>query len=104
MRVTIDTKEVTVNELTVAQVRELINEGAAGGGETDVVNATLIDGVDFNQLLKMTDLTAIELDAMTPSQIQQVADAAREVNRHFFTLWGRIMAIASQTLSKPSTI
>jgi hypothetical protein len=103
MKVAVASKEVTVNELTVAQVRELINEASAGG-ETDVVNATLIDGVDFNQLLKMTDLTAAELDAMTPSQIQQVADAAREVNRHFFTLWGRIMAIASQTLSKPSTI
>lgn len=102
MKVAVASKEITVNELTVAQVRELINEAA--GGESDVVNATLIEGVDFNQLLKMTDLTANELDAMTPSQIQQVADAAKKVNRHFFTLWGRIMAIASQTLSKPSII
>lgn len=103
MKVTIDTKEVVVKELTVAEIRSWLAEMSAMS-EMDAISASLIEGVDFGLLGVMTDIAKPEIENMTPSQLQQVADACKERNRHFFTLWARIIDRANGvTQSKPST-
>lgn len=94
MKITIDKQTVAIKELTVGEIRGWLNE-IASKPEVDVINAALIEGVDFGLFDVMTDLSRDQIETMTPNQLQQVADACREVNKHFFILWARILENAT---------
>jgi hypothetical protein len=91
MQVTIDTDTVEVRELTVAEVRQWLNDAAADYGQ-DVVGVSLIEGVDFNLIHRMTDITPGKIETMKPSQLAEVVEACKAVNTHFFLMWERILA------------
>ena len=82
--VVIDSRTVNVRELTVRDIRKLINTESVG--EIDVIAESLIDGVSFSILEIMTDLDASALEDMKPSQIKMVVDGCREVNQSFFAM------------------
>lgn len=76
--------QVRVRELTVAEVREWLND-SQGTGYRDPIHALALPEIGLDELARMTDRTASELEAFAPSELQLLADAARELNPFFFS-------------------
>ena len=97
-------REVTVFELTVAQVRDMAKATAAD--QTDPLSNWLIEDVPFVVIASMTTVTVEELDDWRPSEIKQLAEVCREVNPDFFDMNRRLGAavesIRSGGLTEPS--
>ncbi|WP_440467118.1 hypothetical protein ACKI1H_29155 [Pseudomonas sp. YH-1] len=72
--------------MTVAQVRQLMDTITA-----DLIGDSLLGGaLRLHDLAVMSSLTTEQIDGMTPSQLEELAKACREVNRHFFEMLGRL--------------
>lgn len=93
---------VTVRELTVGEVRAWMKR-MAETGNPDPVDDTLIQEISLVDLQSMTDLEHEHLEDLTPSQLRQLLDACREVNRDFFALRERIEALGLRVLSQLSS-
>jgi hypothetical protein len=89
--VQIGDKEVTIFELTVAQVREMAKATAADASGDPLAN-WLIEDVPLIVLATMSNIKVEDFDAWRPSEIKQLADKAREVNPDFFDMNRRISA------------
>ncbi len=76
---------VEVRELTVGEVRAWVTETAASTWR-DPIQATVWDDVGLDELARMTDATAEDLEPFTPGELQPVLDAARKLNPSFFRL------------------
>ncbi len=101
-QITVADRAVTIRELTVADIRVWLKSLETVTAEFDLVGSELIDGTDLADLAIMTDLTAADLDASTPSELRQVFDACREVNADFFALRGRLEQIGQAALASPA--
>ncbi len=93
-------RKVVVRELTVGEVRRWLKEladraeaGREDGDGLDVVTEALFEDVSLDDVRRMTDLSRKDLDALTPSQIREIVRVCEEVNRHFFDLRARLMAL-----------
>lgn len=84
--VKIDSKEITVKELTVREIMDILNEAGSTGtedqGPADQIQdlKTLVE----KHLIKATDAKLEDFKEMAPSEIKEVVDAFREVNTVFF--------------------
>ncbi|WP_278439582.1 hypothetical protein [Pseudomonas oryzihabitans] len=85
----LDGREVIVRELTVAGVRQMLMPDATD----DVVGAALFEEVRLVDLQRMTSLSTEDVEALRPSQLRQVLDACREMNRDFFAMLARLASI-----------
>lgn len=85
----LDGREVIVRELTVAGVRQMLMPDTA----EDVVGAALFEEVRLVDLQRMTSLSAEDVEALRPSELRQVLDACREMNRDFFAMLARLASI-----------
>ena len=108
----IDTREITVKELTVREILEILDE--AGVQETKSEDKSKdglqdLKGLVEKHLAKATDATLEEFKNMAPSEIKEVFEAFREVNAVFFaaarqaglgTFMGRIKAALIKDLSE----
>lgn len=77
---------VTVREMTVAQVRQLMDTVTAD----TLGDALLGNALRLHDLTVMSSLTTKQIDDMTPSQLEDLAQVCREANRHFFDMLGRL--------------
>lgn len=100
-QITLGDRDITVRELTVADIRAWL-KSLESPAEPDIVGAALIDGVDLADLAIMTDLPAAVIDASSPSELRAVFDACREVNADFFALRGRLEQIGRAALATPA--
>ena len=98
--VKIGDKEVTVHELTVAQVRDMAQ--AAAVDQSDPLANWLIEDVPFVVLASMTTITVEALDEWRPSEIKQLAEVCREVNPDFFDMNRRLSVAVNSMRSAPS--
>lgn len=98
--------QVRVRELTVAEVREWLND-SQGTGYRDPIHALALPEIGLDELARMTDRTASELEAFAPSELQLLADAARELNPFFFRLQSALQMVTrahlGETEPPPST-
>lgn len=85
----LDGREIIVRELTVASVRQMLLPDAPG----DMLGAALFEEVRLVDLCLMTSLTGDDIEALRPSQLRQVLDACREMNRDFFAMLARLASI-----------
>ncbi len=85
----LDGREVIVRELTVSGVRQMLMPDAT----EDVVGAALFEEVRLVDLQRMTSLSAEDVEVLRPSQLRQVLDACREMNRDFFAMLARLASI-----------
>ncbi len=97
--VTIQELIVTVNELTVSDVRDWL-KSMSEREDFDIVNAGLFkaENCTIDDLLFMTDIDKAELDQLTPTQIILIIDKAKKVNPHFFALRAMIVENAHQSI------
>lgn len=77
-----ETLSVTVHELTVGQIIDLMNEDAVGGDKAKSTG-------DFSKFIernapKFTTLTFEQMKGMAPSELKKVYVAFKEVNDTFF--------------------
>ncbi|RAU40163.1 hypothetical protein [Pseudomonas sp. RIT411] len=85
----LDGREIIVRELTVAGVRQMLMPDATD----DVVGAALFEEVRLVDLQRMTSLSTEDVESLRPSQLRQVLDACREMNRDFFAMLARLASI-----------
>ena len=97
---------VTVKELTVTEIRNWIVESSAATWR-DPVLATVWEDIGLDELARMTDCSATDLEDFTPSGLQPVLEAARNLNQHFFRLRSYLLwadsTSAQENLSTKST-
>lgn len=75
---------VTVRELTVGDVRDWLATIESGKQEIDVVGEFLFEDCTVDDLVRMSDMPREAFDALTPSQISPIREAARDLNPSFF--------------------
>lgn len=90
--------EIEIKELSVAEVRQWIND-AANQQSGDAVDYLLFDDVALYDLYCFTNLNQEIADGMTPAELRKVIDSVRELNPHFFTLRERIVAMGREFLA-----
>ncbi|MCP1606461.1 hypothetical protein [Pseudomonas citronellolis] len=95
-----DGLRVEVRELTVGEIRQLLKTMADGGG--DLVDDMLLEEIGLAELQLMTNLEPEQLDDLAPSQLRQVYEACREVNKDFFDLRARVEQVGQRILAKLS--
>ncbi len=101
--VVIDERTVTVRELTVSEVRlwfkslEQVNEGGV-----DVVGECLIADISLGDVCRMTDLQPADIDALAPSEIDQVITVCLEINPHFFQMRGNLLNLGKTIQQAPA--
>lgn len=83
--------EFTIKELTVAEVRALIL-GDGLESEVDVAGDFLFEEIRLRDLLAFTTLTKDQAEQMQPSQLAEVLDQCKAMNRHFFAMGERMSA------------
>lgn len=81
--------EFTIKELTVAEVRALILDDGLES-EVDVAGDLLFEEIRLRDLLVFTSLTKEQVEQMLPSQVAEVLDQCKGMNRHFFALGERM--------------
>lgn len=104
-KIAVDDREVTVRELTVAEVRKWVNEATDSTlpANTDVVAANIMEDLGLYDIERMTDLKVSDMEQMTPSQIQIVVDACKKVNAIFFQMCLRFGARSAGPTKQPAT-
>lgn len=96
---------VTVHELTVAEIRTWLKEIGGGSAGVDAVDVLLLKDVSLQDLMRLSSLTQEQIDGLTPSQLRQVLDAARDINADFFGLRAGLVVMSAtlpESLSAPS--
>jgi len=82
-------RAVVVRELTLGDFRAWLKH-AAENPMADPVTALLFEAFDPADLPHFTDLTAADLEELTPAQMREVWHAVQEVNADFFGMLGRV--------------
>lgn len=106
MKITVDGKSVEIKELSVADVREYLRIAESetlAGATLDPVIDLMFDGFSLRDIAAMTDLSLEGMDALTPKQINAIADACKEVNPSFFQMADRAQDLLNRLASQCST-
>ncbi|WP_074980446.1 hypothetical protein [Pseudomonas citronellolis] len=88
--VNISGKEFVVKELTVADIREMLRSVSAEE-DGDVLGDMLLPDIRLHDLSFYTTLTKDQIEEMLPSQLHDVAQECKAMNRHFFDLGERLI-------------
>lgn len=92
--------QVTVKELTVAEVRAWLKEFEDEKPVADLACDALFEECSLTDLVRMSDQGLAALTQMTESQIAQIIAAAKELNPRFFAMRARLYAAAERVLQR----
>lgn len=79
-------KTITVHEMTTAELRTWWNGIAAPGGPCDIASEYAVPGISLGDLAMLCHCEVADFDDLTASELAPIAEAARELNPHFFRL------------------
>lgn len=96
-KVVVGETAIQVRELTFAEVRAWMVECEAGAS-TDPLHALAFDDCSLDDLARMCDRSAAELEAFTPSELESLVRACKEINPHFFRLRAALSGVAQMML------
>jgi hypothetical protein len=85
-----------VKELTVGDIRFWLASKTAPG---DLIDSELFDEISISDIPVMTSLSAEQVEAMSPSEIDAILPVIREVNARFFTMREKVVNIGHQILA-----
>ncbi|UZR30792.1 hypothetical protein [Methylococcus mesophilus] len=94
-------RKVVVRELTVGEVRAWLKDANAELDRNDLVALALFADITLDDLTRFSDLSRAELDAMLPSELDKVREAAKSLNPHFFGLRERLANAAQAAATAP---
>lgn len=90
--------EFTVKELCVAEIRSMIASEVNGADRgVDLLGDFLLEGLRLRDLETMTTLKSEQIERMLPSQLEEVVEHCKSMNRLFFEMEARV----SKRLQKP---
>ena len=98
---TIDGREITIRELTVAEIDGALPGAADKLTTLDLLLDELYD-LSGSLLAASTGLPVTELSALTPSALRPLAEGFREVNPDFLALIGGLSARAARRTDGPA--
>ena len=81
---------LTVQELTVAEVRDWIST-VENKAEPDLVAELLTDDISLSDLPRFCAITPEQVDSLTQSELTALLATCKELNPHFFALRAKIM-------------
>lgn len=90
---------VTVREITLKEIRAWVKDVADSTDPREHVDINLFDRQFFVfDLYYLSDLTAEQADDLTPVELREISDAAKEINADFFAyrarLYGQALSVA----------
>jgi len=95
VEVLVGERTVIVRELTVAEVRSWVAEIEAGA-IADPLRALVLDDCTLDDLARMTDISADEMEQHTVGELLSVRDKARALNPHFFKVREALVSVSRQ--------
>lgn len=95
VEVLVGERTVTVRELTVAEVRSWIAEHEAGA-VVDPLRAFVLDDCTLDDLARMSDITADDMERHTVGELLALRDKARALNPHFFKVREALVSVSRQ--------
>lgn len=84
---------VTLRELSVAEVRAWVTEQEAGAS-VDPLRCMVLDDCSLDDLARMSDATAEQLEAFGPAALATVRDKAKALNPHFFRVREALIGVS----------
>ncbi len=97
-KITIDGNQLTVKELTVAEVRhwmmDMVEQEKTSENQdlvSHVLDQGLFEEIALSDVLRMTDLKREQLDELTPSQLQVIIQKCKGLNGDFFGMRKRLI-------------
>lgn len=92
-------REIRIRELTTQEIRDWMRRVERGDApEGDPIGHLLFDDFTLFDLQAMTDMAMEDLLPFTPSELEEINQSCREVNRAFFLLRDRMTAIGEEVL------
>lgn len=88
-------RAVTIQELSVAEVRAWLMQSAEGMASADPVGALLLPDITLTDIARMTDLIPADMERMAPSDLDAVAGHCKRVNSFFFSLRSLVEVVPS---------
>ena len=85
--------QVTVRELTVAEVRTWLAEIEAGVA-VDPLGSMVFEDCSLDDLVRMSDATAEGMEALTYGELLPLRDACKALNPHFFRVRAAVQKVA----------
>lgn len=103
--ITVNGIQVTVKELTVAEVRhwmmDMIEQEKAKENQdlvSHVLDQGLFEEIGLSDILRMSDLQREQLDDFTPSQLQVIIQKCKGLNADFFGMRKRLLNLGSRNV------
>lgn len=95
-------REIEVRELTVGEIRQWLDDmgNESDGEEIDVVGLMLLEGVQLQDLALMTNLSVADMDAFTPSQLNELCLVCERVNPGLFRVSVPLLGLARRALER----
>lgn len=90
---------VAVRELSVVEVRTWTKEMEAGQA-VDPLRAVVFDDCSLDDLARMSDATAEQLEAFKPSELERVREKAKALNPLFFKVRGMLLGVSRILLAE----
>jgi hypothetical protein len=95
--------DVTVRELTVAEVSAWLNDAEAGR-PVNVAHELAFDAFGLDDLAHMSDISADELAKHAPSEMAELVRECKALNPHFFRVRARLADFARLMLKEAAAM
>jgi hypothetical protein len=101
--ITVNGKKKTARELTVAQIRELL-DNVEGSGEAGIIDILYPDAIPAAAAAMSVGMSLTALEKLVPSDLDAIMEAATAVNPSLAALFERLAKLGTAALTaKPST-
>ncbi|MFO1259054.1 MAG: hypothetical protein U1E78_11685 [Gammaproteobacteria bacterium] len=105
-KITINGIQVTIKELTVAEVRhwmmDMIEKEKANDNLSMITTALdqgLFEEIGLSDLLRMSDLEREQIDEFTPAELQVIIKRCKVLNPDFFGMRQRLLGLVPKNAS-----
>lgn len=102
-KVQIGERTITVRELTFSDVRDWLVETEAAG-QRDPLHALALEDCGLDDLARMCDVSADDLEVFTPFEIEPVVEICRKLNPHFFRVRAALSGVARMMISEAQAL
>jgi hypothetical protein len=95
--ITVDDRKITVRELIVEEVTNIMD--AQGEQKISAFDLLLPDRLPADAVCLATGLTTEQMSKMSPSELDEIWQAAEEVNPFFVRMVGRLATLGAAALA-----